>query len=233
MSPTFCAVIVAAGRGVRFGRAKQLVEIAGRPLVAWSLSTFDAMPELCDLVVACEPGVCLRMQALASEFAPRLRTAIVAGGATRQESVERALAAIPSGCDAVFIHDGARPLVSSQDVRAGIAATAPRVAALLAAPVVDTIKLVPRGERTVSGTLERADLWAAQTPQFAMLADLREAHARARREHFSATDDAALLERAGCTVVVVPASSENFKVTVESDRERAEAILRARVALAQ
>lgn len=228
----FCAVVVAAGRGVRFGRAKQLVEVAGRPLVAWSFSTFGAMPELADLVIACEPDARQTMEGLAAAFAPRLQARAVAGGATRQESVERALAAVPESCAAVFVHDGARPLVTAPDVRAGMAVTAPQAGALLAAPVVDTIKMVVPGGRIVARTLERADLWAAQTPQFAMLADLREAHARARRERLRATDDATLLERAGCRVVVIPASGENFKVTLETDRERAEAILRARVAVA-
>jgi 2-C-methyl-D-erythritol 4-phosphate cytidylyltransferase len=173
------------------------------------------------------------MEALAREFAPRLRTVVVAGGSTRQQSVENALAAVPSWCDAAFVHDGARPLVSADDVRVGMAATEPGVGALLATPVIDTIKVVASDARTVARTLQRSELWAAQTPQFGTLADLRAAHERARIEGWEATDDAMLLERCGVRVVVVPASGENFKVTLPGDRILAEAILRERVAVAR
>lgn len=214
---------------MRFGRPKQLTPVAGRPLVAWSLATFGAMPELAQLVIATEAEQLATLAALAAEYAPRLAAVVVAGGATRQQSVENALAAVPAECDAVLIHDGARPLVSASDVRAGMAATEPGVGALLAAPVIDTIKVVAADGRTVARTLQRSELWAAQTPQFGMLADVRAAHARARREGWEATDDAMLLERCGLRVVVVPASGENFKVTLPGDRELAEAILRGRV----
>ena len=228
----FCAIVVAAGRGVRFGRPKQLIDVAGRPLVAWSLATFGAMGELDDLVIATEPEYVAQMAELAHEYAPRLRAAVVSGGETRQRSVERALDAVPASCDAAFVHDGARPLVRADDVRAGMAATAPGTGAVIAAPVVDTIKVVASDGRTVARTLERAELWAAQTPQFGTLADLRAAHARARRHGRAATDDATLLEEAGHVVVVVAASDENFKVTLAGDADRAAAILRERSAVA-
>ncbi len=228
---TFAAIVVAAGRGVRFGRPKQLIEVAGRPLVAWSMSLFGEMHEIGDLVVATEGEHLATMAALAATYAPRLRTVVVLGGATRRESVRNALAAVPAGCDAALIHDGARPLVVADDVRAGMAAVAPGTGALLAVPVVDTIKVVPRGEARVQATLDRAELWAAQTPQFGTLDDLRRAH-DAAADDAEATDDAMLLEAAGVEVIVVRTSSENFKVTVRADRDIAEAILRDRLTLA-
>ena len=94
-------------------------------------------------------------------------------------------------------------------------------AALLAAPVVDTIKVVDPQSRRVKATLDRRTLWAAQTPQFALAAELRGAHERARRDGVAVTDDAALLERSGIEVVVVPSTSENFKVTLPADVARA------------
>jgi len=227
---TFAAIVVAAGRGVRFGRPKQLVEVAGKPLVAWSFATFDAMEELGDLVVATEPDYVAEMEALARVHAPRLHTTLVCGGATRQHSVANALAAVPLHCDAVLIHDGARPLVLAADVRAGMAATSVGTGALLAAPVVDTVKVVASDARTVVRTLPRAELWAAQTPQFGTLADLRAAHEAAARAGIDLTDDAALLEAAGIRVVVVRASAENFKVTLAGDRALAETILHERLA---
>jgi 2-C-methyl-D-erythritol 4-phosphate cytidylyltransferase len=226
----FVAIIVAAGRGLRFGQPKQLIELAGRPMIAWSLETFGAMPELDDLVIATEPEHMERMAALAAEYAPRLACVVVRGGASRQESAWRALSAVPARCDAAFIHDGARPLVSAEDVRAGMALVAPGAGSLIAAPVVDTIKVVDPQTSRVSTTLERSSLWAAQTPQFGALDDLRRAHEAARASRFEATDDAMLLERSGVRVHVVAASGENFKVTLASDRDLAEAILRGRAA---
>jgi 2-C-methyl-D-erythritol 4-phosphate cytidylyltransferase len=228
LSLRFAAIVVAAGRGERFGRAKQLIEVAGRPLVAWSIALFGSLPELEDLVIATEPEHLEVMRQLARTYAGRLATTVVAGGATRQESVRNGLAAVPQRCDAVFVHDGARPLVQAGDVRAGMAAVRPGVGALLAIPVVDTIKVVPRTGRTVARTLERAELWAAQTPQFATLADLRRAHEAAAREGIEATDDAMLLERAGIEVLVVPTQGENLKVTLRGDRDLVEALLRER-----
>ncbi|MBD5633183.1 MAG: 2-C-methyl-D-erythritol 4-phosphate cytidylyltransferase, partial [Candidatus Eremiobacteraeota bacterium] len=156
---------------------------------------------------------------------------VVLGGATRRESVRNALAAVPEACDAAFVHDGARPLVLVSDFRAGRAATRPGRGALLAVPVVDTIKVVARDSSRVTATLDRSELWAAQTPQFGTLEDLRRAHA-APGDGAEATDDAMLLEAAGCEVVVVRTSAENFKVTMRGDRDLAEAILRDRVTLA-
>jgi 2-C-methyl-D-erythritol 4-phosphate cytidylyltransferase len=227
----FAAVIVAAGKGVRFGRPKQLIEVAGRPLVAWSIALFGSMREIEHLVIATEPEHVETMATLARTYAGRLETKVVEGGATRQGSVRNALAAVPAVCDAVLVHDGARPLVQAEDVRAGMAATKPGIGALLAAPVVDTIKVVGEDHR-VSRTLDRSELWAAQTPQFATVADLRRAHESGSWEQIEATDDAMLLERAGLEVVVVPPAGDNFKVTVRGDRDLAEAILRERNSLA-
>jgi 2-C-methyl-D-erythritol 4-phosphate cytidylyltransferase len=228
----FAAIIVAAGRGTRFGQSKQLVEVAGRPLVAWSIGTFGDMPELKTLVIATEAEHMAAMASLAATYAPRLASRVVAGGDTRQESVRKALAALDGDCDAALIHDGARPLVLAADVRAGMAAVKPGGGALLASPVVDTIKVVHDGH-AVARTLDRRELWSAQTPQFGMLSDLRRAHEAAERENVEATDDAMLLERAGCEVVVIRASSENFKVTVRGDRDLAETILRERMSPAR
>jgi 2-C-methyl-D-erythritol 4-phosphate cytidylyltransferase len=229
----FCAVVVAAGRGVRFGQPKQLIEVAGRPLVAWSLATFGVLEELGALVIATETEHLETMATLAREHAPRLPCTVVAGGATRQGSVKNALAAVPDTCEGVFIHDGARPLVTALDVRAGMAAVRPGVGAVLAAPVVDTIKIVAPGDTRIEKTLDRATLWAAQTPQFATLADLRIAHEAAERSGLEATDDVALLEAFGLEVHVIPATGENFKVTLRGDRDLAETILRERLASAR
>jgi len=222
------AVVVAAGRGTRFGRPKQLLELAGKPVVAWSVETLATMPEIVELVIVTEPEFIELMEHAVAPFARSLKPRIVRGGSTRQDSVRLGLAVLSEHCAGILVHDGARPLVRAHEIRAGMRAVRPGRAALLAAPVVDTIKVVD-AQCTVTQTLERATLWAAQTPQFAAARDLRRAHADAEREQRPpATDDAALLERAGIGVTVIPASPDNFKVTLPGDLARAETVLRER-----
>jgi 2-C-methyl-D-erythritol 4-phosphate cytidylyltransferase len=186
------------------------------------------MPEIVEIVVATEPESIEPMRELLARLAPQSSVRAVRGGAIRQQSVYEAVRAVSETCDAVLVHDGARPLVTSDDVRAGMREVRARRASLLAAPVVDTIKRVELQSRRVDATLDRATLWAAQTPQFAMRGDLLDAHVRAAGDAIEATDDAALLERAGLEVIVVHSTGENFKVTMPGDVERAAAILQAR-----
>lgn len=221
----WAAVIVAAGRGTRLGAPKQFLELAGTPMVGWSIGKFVAMPEIVELVVATEPDSLKPMRALCEGLAAGRSWRVVQGGATRQESVYQGLIAVSDKCDAVLVHDGARPLVKLDDVRAGMREVRVGRASLLAAPVVDTVKTVDPEALQVIETLDRSRLWAAQTPQFSRIAELRAAHEAARRDGFAATDDAALLERAGVAVIVVPSTGENFKVTLPADVERASAIL--------
>jgi 2-C-methyl-D-erythritol 4-phosphate cytidylyltransferase len=222
------AVIVAAGRGTRFGRPKQLVELAGKPMIAWSIEAFAAMPEISELVIVTEPEFVERVESIAHPVVRHASVIVVRGGENRQTSVRHGLDALSDDVAAILVHDGARPLVETSDVRAGMRPVRPGTASLLAAPVVDTIKVADAGGK-VTRTLDRSTLWAAQTPQFATARDLRRAHADAvRHGHPPATDDAALLERAGLDVVIVESSPANFKVTLPADVTRAEALLRER-----
>lgn len=229
-APLWAAVIVAAGRGTRFGRPKQFLELAGLPMVGWSIRTFAGMPEVAEIVIATEVEWLDRMRDLSAGVAPQRTVVVVAGGDSRQASVFAGVRAVSERCSAAFVHDGARPLVREGDVRAGMAEVRAGRGALLAAPVVDTIKVVDTVTQTVRETLDRSRLWAAQTPQFALRADLIRAHERAVADGIEATDDAAVLERIGIEVVVVPATTENFKVTLPEDVPRAEAFLRERIA---
>lgn len=213
------ALIVAAGRGERLGadRPKALVELAGRPLMQWSIDVLQQMAGIERIVVALPPGV----------DAPA-GTVGVLGGATRSQSVLLALAAAGPG-DPVLVHDAARPLLSVELAERIIAAAeaAGVDAAIAAAPVSDTIKRVDR-EGRVSETLDRSSLWAVQTPQVFRRATLERALAVPADVLAQATDDAWLVERAGGTVVTVQSGAPNPKVTTMLDLRLAELLIERR-----
>lgn len=205
------AVIVAAGGGTRFGAAKQFVTLAGTGILDRSTAT---AAEVCD-------GVVVVLPADADWRAPvGVRT--VPGGATRSDSVRAGLAAVPESADIVAVHDAARPLATRRlwetviaAVRGGADAAVPGVA------IADTVKRV-REDRIVE-TVSRDDLVVVQTPQVFRASVLRAAHVVGG----VGTDDAALVEAGGGTVVVVPGEATNLKITQPDDMALAEAIVAA------
>jgi 2-C-methyl-D-erythritol 4-phosphate cytidylyltransferase len=218
------ALIVAAGRGERLGsdRPKALVTLSGRPMLEWSVLALRAVPSISAIVVAL-PADCL-------DAAPAGCIA-VAGGAVRSESVALTLAAAPLG-DPVIVHDAARPLASGALFARCVAYLAQRPdvdGVLAAAPVADTLKRVAGDGAAILGTVDRASLWAVQTPQVFRRAVLEEVLAAASDELLAqATDEAWLLERAGHTVHVLDAGEPNFKVTTPTDLRLAELLLAGR-----
>ncbi|HEX4048442.1 MAG TPA: 2-C-methyl-D-erythritol 2,4-cyclodiphosphate synthase, partial [Elusimicrobiota bacterium] len=152
---------------------------------------------------------------------------VVAAGATRMGSVRNGFAAVPSGVDAVAVHDGARSLITPEIVRATLAQAVKSGAAVAAVPVKDTLKRVAPGSSAVVETPPRAEFWAAQTPQAYRYSVLKEALERFS-DDAEATDESQLVERCGRTVAVVPSSYENFKITTPEDLIMAEAVIAAR-----
>lgn len=218
------ALIVAAGSGERLGagRPKALVELAGRPMLDWSLQALAASPEIDQVVVALPVGAGL--PEVSGE-----RVIGVEGGATRSESVRCALEVAQQG-DPVLVHDAARPLLTPAIVAHVLAALAADVdadAAIAAAPVTDTIKRVA-DHGGVLETLDRSSLWAVQTPQVFRRDALERALAQPADVLGEATDDAWLIERAGGRVVVASVSAENLKVTTPLDLEIAGELLSRR-----
>jgi 2-C-methyl-D-erythritol 4-phosphate cytidylyltransferase len=217
------ALLLAAGKGERLGGGdKGLVELSGRPLLAYSIETVDACSAIESFVVAAPAGREDECKDLASHSG-KLH-AVVTGGDTRQASVRRALEGVPGEFDAVVCHDVARPFASTALFERVVAPLSSADGAVPAVPLADTVKRV-RGESVVE-TVTRDDLVAAQTPQAFRRRALEEAHAAADQDGFTATDDAALLERAGFRVVTVPGDPANRKITLPDDLVWAESVLR-------
>jgi 2-C-methyl-D-erythritol 4-phosphate cytidylyltransferase len=220
---TVAAVVLAAGRGTRLGHElrKSYVEVGGKPLLLYSLETLSAVPEIDRLVPVLGDGDAEAWSALQPTVAalPKV-TAPVVGGAERQDSVRAGVAALPAEVEWVAVHDAARPFVRPEAVSRVIEAARSEGAAILAAPVRDTIKHVEHG-RVVS-TPDREACWAAQTPQVFRVELLREALAKAEAAGRRATDDAQLVEWLGATVAVVEGDADNVKVTYSVDLAAAE-----------
>jgi 2-C-methyl-D-erythritol 4-phosphate cytidylyltransferase len=195
--------VVAAGSGARFGGQKQFEELEGRRVVDWALVACRAVADGVVLVVPADH---------AGDEAPAA-DAVVAGGATRSDSVRAGLAAVPADAGIVIVHDAARPFAAPALFHAVVdAVVAGADGAVPAMPVTDTIKQVDTSGMVVA-TLERASLVAVQTPQAFAAGALRRAHAPGGE----ATDDAALVEADGGRVVAVPGDPANTKITLRAD----------------
>lgn len=224
------AILAAGGAGLRMGHRKQLVQLCGKPLVAWSLEAFARCGAVEDLVVACAAEERARFVALAKDFCANKDVRFVSGGDRRQDSVLAALRVVPPSSDYLIVHDGARPFVGDDEITQVLEGAKTNGAAILAVPVTDTIKLV--GERgCVVRTIPREQLWAAQTPQAFSRETLVRAYETAELDGFVGTDCAMLVERAGlATVAVIEGTYENVKITTPQDLAVAERIAQRRMA---
>jgi 2-C-methyl-D-erythritol 4-phosphate cytidylyltransferase len=189
-----------------------------------ALRPFLAEPRVVCVAVALPPEMAAGPPRWLTTLDPRV--VVVAGGATRSQSVRAGLAALPSDLDAIAVHDAARPLVTASIVSACIDLALDGCGAVAGCPAVDTLKRV-NAERRVVETPDRSAIWQAQTPQVFPAVILRRAYASPFTE---ATDDAAHVERSqpGIAVEMVDAGSSNFKVTRPEDLVLAEAVLRSR-----
>ncbi|MCG8598241.1 MAG: bifunctional 2-C-methyl-D-erythritol 4-phosphate cytidylyltransferase/2-C-methyl-D-erythritol 2,4-cyclodiphosphate synthase [Kiloniellales bacterium] len=219
--PDAAALVVAAGRGQRFGAElpKQFLTLAGKPVLRHVLEAFAAHPGIAAVQTVIHPDDRALYVAAAAGLDLRPPTD---GGATRQDSVRLGLAALADLAPRrVLIHDAARPFVSGDLIDRVLAGLDRYPGVIPAVPVADTLKRVEDG--AISDTVDRSGLWRAQTPQGFRYADLVAAHADlAGRE---LTDDAALLEAAGLMVGIVEGTERNFKITSKDDMERAQGLL--------
>jgi 2-C-methyl-D-erythritol 4-phosphate cytidylyltransferase len=219
-------VVVAAGVGARFGRSKAFVGLAGLPMVAHSLIVLTKASTIEGIALVVSESQLEEGLALAAATVPSIRVEVVAGGASRMESVRAGLAIVPAGVAHVVVHDAARPLVTVALVEATLAALEDAAGAVVAVPERDTLKRERDG--AVGETVDREGLWKAQTPQAFRASILRLAHERGAAEGLEATDDAMLVESLGERVVIVPGDDRNMKVTTPEDLTVAEALIAAR-----
>ena len=228
-------LLPAAGTGERLGRdvPKALVEVAGKPLLVWTLTRFAPLGLVDGAVIVVPRPHQGRFAEVLGEAFPGRRFELTPGGPARQDSVANGLGALDSDTEVVVIHDAARPFVSPESVRASIEAAAAYGAATVALPCVDTILEADRDE-CLAATPDRGKLWACQTPQTFRVGVIRRAHERAalgarnatRARHTTGvTDDATLVREMGERVKLVMGTRLNFKVTTPQDLELAEACL--------
>jgi 2-C-methyl-D-erythritol 4-phosphate cytidylyltransferase len=223
------AIVAAAGRGTRLGRRKQLLDLLGKPVVAWCLERFASSPSIDGVIVACEADEVVPCDRLARSVCGSKLTAVVNGGERRQDSVLAALARVPPESDIVLVHDGARPFIDAEMIERVLTAARTYGAAVAGVPVKDTVKQVGDGG-AVLRTIPRDQLIAAQTPQAFARDILFRAHQAAEAEGFLGTDDAMLVEWAGIAAVhVVDGSYENIKITTPEDLAAARTIARRRI----
>lgn len=213
---TAAAIIVAAGTGQRFGDTGKSFAIAGgKPMAWWSLAAAAESDSVDELVLVCGRHSVDAARELIEEFDSSKPVRLILGGQRRQDSALAGIQATSDRVQIVAIHDAARPLVSTALFDSAIAAASRTGAAIVAIPVSDTIKSV-RDSRVLA-TIPREQLVSVQTPQAFHKQRLLDAFALAEQDGVDGTDEASFIEHAGGTVVVIPGSMTNIKVTWPED----------------
>lgn len=217
-------LILAAGRGERFGAPKQRIMLSGHPLALWSILAFEQSAQV-DLIVMVTDDESLGF------FEREIRhrgiekvEAVVPGGTERIDSLQAGLRVLPEE-GFVAVHDGARPFVRAEEIDRGLHLVQSKGSAIYAVPVTDTLKKVDAN--LVVETVSRDCIYRAQTPQFFDLEVLRESLEKARAQGFQGSDEASYLERMGEKIHVIPCREENIKITYRRDLELAEKLVAA------
>lgn len=216
-------IIAAAGNSERMGGKcnKVLLKLLNKTVIEYSLAVFSQAAAVNNIIIAAAAEDIVKITAIASAY-PKV-SAVIIGGATRSQSVMAALAVIDEDCDYIAVHDAARPLLSKNDLQALITA-AKSGAAILATPIIDTIKEI--SDDTIINTPDRNSFVAAQTPQIFAKEIILGAYRQIGNQIY--TDDASVVEAAGFPVKVVIAKDTNSKITTGPDLALAELVLKSR-----
>ena len=208
--------------GLPDGESKQFLLLAGEPILSHSVRRLLGMPEVAGVVVVLHPSHSVRFAGALQLFDQSKPVLLAEGGRERADSVRAGLLQVPAEARAIAVHDGARPLFSHHVFTDCLAALAHADGAVPGCAVSDTLKRAGDGG-VVAATVDRTDLWAVQTPQLFRAEALRSVYSRPHTG--GATDDAMLLERADLSVVVVPSTPANVKITTPADLPLAGALL--------
>jgi len=219
------AIVVAAGSGKRFNSTipKQFLEILGKPLLIYTLERFERCDSVSEVILVLSSAEIANFTNIAGKFDIRKITKIVSGGMTRAESVFNGFRAVDPGVEIVAVHDGARPLVSVDEISLTIEKARENGAACLVADVTDTIKTID-GDR-FAGTLDRRKLKRALTPQAFRYEILQKAFALGDLSE-DVTDECFLVEKLGYKIAFVKGNPKNIKITRPEDLIFAEAVLK-------
>jgi 2-C-methyl-D-erythritol 4-phosphate cytidylyltransferase len=222
------AIIVAAGKGLRMNdpTKKQYLCVEGAPVIVHTLRVFsscDAIAKIILVVPREDLGYC--RDEFLSVAGPDTEITLVAGGPRRQDSVYNGLRAVDVDDSIVIIHDGVRPLVTHDQIKACINTAFKHSACILGLPAFDTLKRVDT-TATIVETLDRNTIWLAQTPQAFRYDLIVKAHNHARRKGLTATDDAFLVEQLGREVKIIEGSRRNIKITNPDDLKLARILLK-------
>lgn len=212
------AVIVAAGSASRMqGQDKILADLCGAPVICRTMAAFQACQEVDEIILVTRPERMEELSLLAADY-PKVRM-IVPGGETRMDSVLNGVQVLDPKTKIVAVHDGARPLVTPEIIRAAVLKAAKFGAAAPAIPVKDTIKVAQEG--SVRHTPERSSLYAVQTPQTFDCDLLKAALQNAKDKNLSVTDDCSAVEALGMRVMLTEGSEKNIKITTPLDLQLA------------
>jgi 2-C-methyl-D-erythritol 4-phosphate cytidylyltransferase len=221
------AIIVSAGKGVRMNRStpKQYLLLQGKPVLCHTVMAFNKCPEVDEiLLVVPEKDIQYCRERLLSGLHLETPVKVLAGGERRQDSVFNGILSIDDRHGIVVIHDGVRPLIQPEMISRCIDNAKLSGACILGVPLQDTLKMVDK-DSLIQATIDRENLWAAQTPQAFHYQLIRDAHETAAKAGVETTDDAALLERMGLRVHILRGTGENLKITTNDDLVLADAIL--------
>ena len=219
------AIIVAAGSSRRMGFDKLLAPLAGQPVIAHTVTAFAQTKSVSDIVLVTQADRVAEFQNLLRSQA-KVRT-VISGGEHRQDSVQAGIKGLSGDTKYVAVHDAARPLITPEEIERVFEQARMHEAAALAEPVSDTLKRVD-ANHTVSGSVDRSELYAMQTPQIFARDLIEEAYRAVFSKGLRITDEVSAVESLGRKVVLVSGADFNFKITYERDLRLAEFILQER-----
>ena len=216
------AIITAAGSGRRFGEAKQFKKLHGKPLYQYSIDVFIESRLFDEIILVIPSSNHEKVQKeIKRDYGSQV--SLVIGGPNRQDSVKNAIQNSNPNVDLVVIHDAARPFITTTLIKKCISACETSDGAIIAMQPHDTIKFSK--DNIVEKTIDRSNIWMAQTPQAFKKQKILEAYSSIKFDDLNVTDESSLMEKLGYKIMIVPGIGKNFKITTFDDWKRAEAEL--------